>query len=134
LICYDAVDAGRALDAVDRGAEVIVTLSNDSWFSAGGGPWLHLVVSAFRSLETRRAQIRATNTGISAFITPTGDIIAGAGVGEQAAVVADLPLMEEGDTLMLAWGDWFGPTSTAAGTLLIAACLAAARWRPRTAA
>ncbi len=130
LICYDAVDAGRVLDAVDNGAELIVTLSNDSWFSAGGGPWLHLVVSAFRSLETRRAQVRATNTGVSALITPTGDIDVSAGVGEQAVVVADLPLSQESATLMLAWGDWFGSASAAAAAVFVAACLSAFRRRP----
>jgi apolipoprotein N-acyltransferase len=51
LICLDAVDPSLAIEAVRRGAEVIVTLSNDSWFSEGNGPRLHLVVSAFRSLK-----------------------------------------------------------------------------------
>jgi apolipoprotein N-acyltransferase len=63
LICLDAVDPGLALEEARRGAEVIVTLSNDSWFAEGNGPNLHLTVSAFRSLETRRPQLRATNTG-----------------------------------------------------------------------
>ena len=66
LICYDAVDPRSRSTAARAGAELIVTLSNDSWFAAGGGPRLHLVVSAFRSIETRRPQVRATNTGISA--------------------------------------------------------------------
>jgi apolipoprotein N-acyltransferase len=123
LICYDAVDAGRALAAARQGAELIVTLSNDSWFSAGGGPRLHLVVSAFRTLETRLAQVRSTTTGISAFITPAGDIIAGAGVGERAAIVARLPRGRAGDTLMLAWGDWFGPVSCVLAALYFAPLL-----------
>jgi apolipoprotein N-acyltransferase len=120
MICYDAVDPERALLAARQGAEVIVTLSNDSWFAAGGGPRQHLVVSAFRTLETRLAQIRATTTGISAFITPTGEIIAGAGVGERAQIVARLPAGRARSTLMLAWGDWFGRASFALAVLCIA--------------
>src|SRR4029453_18614791 len=72
LICYDAVDPALARAAVRRGAELLVTLSNDSWFP--GGAHLHLAVSTFRSLETRRAQARVTNTGVSALISPTGEL------------------------------------------------------------
>jgi apolipoprotein N-acyltransferase len=121
LICYDAVDPRLALDAVRHGAEVIVTLSNDGWFAAGNGPRLHLVVSAFRSLETRRPQLRATNTGISAVITPAGDLVAVAGVHERATLVAPVRPVGGLTTLMLAWGDWFGPTALVAGLVLLAA-------------
>src|SRR5262249_10534205 len=38
LICYDALEAGHTLAAVRQGAEMIVTLSNDSWFAYGNVP------------------------------------------------------------------------------------------------
>ena len=124
LICYDAVTPRFALEAVRAGAELIVTLSNDAWFASGEGPHLHLVVSAFRSLETRRPQLRATNTGISAVISPSGELLAQAGVHERAALVASVPAGSHSGTLMLAWGDWFGPAALALGLLL----LGARRW------
>jgi len=108
--------------AVRRGAEVIVTLSNDSWFAEGNGPRLHLVVSAFRSLETRRPQLRATNTGISAVITSTGEIVATAGVHERKAVVASVT-PGTASTLMLKWGNWFGPTALASAIVLLGIAL-----------
>jgi len=126
LICYDAVDPGRAIAAVRQGAELIVTLSNDSWFAAGGGPQLHLVVAAFRSLETRRPQVRATNTGISAVITPTGELLDPLGVHQRGTLVASITPERQATTLMLAWGDWFGPTALALGLLLLAATAATA--------
>jgi apolipoprotein N-acyltransferase len=46
LICYDAVSPRLARESVRQGAEVLVRLSNDSWFAAGGGPLLHLAVVA----------------------------------------------------------------------------------------
>jgi apolipoprotein N-acyltransferase len=121
LICYDAVEPGLAREAVRRGAELIVTLSNDSWFASGEGPNLHLTVSVFRSLETRRAQARATNTGISALILPTGEIVARAGVHERTALVGELPLVRGEGSLALALGDWLGPASVAAAALLLLA-------------
>jgi apolipoprotein N-acyltransferase len=123
LICYDAVDPRLALAAVRQGAELIVTLSNDSWFAAGTGPRLHLVVSAFRTLETRRPQLRATNTGISAVIAPSGDLLATAGVYQRTAIVGTVRPETSAWTLMLAWGDWFGPTALAAGVVMLVLAL-----------
>lgn len=91
LICYDAVDPGLARAAVRDGAELLVTLSNDSWFAGADGPRLHLVMSAFRSIETRRAQVRVTNTGISAVIDATGAVSETMGVHERGARVAAVP-------------------------------------------
>jgi apolipoprotein N-acyltransferase len=119
LICYDAVDPRLATGAVRRGADLIVTLSNDSWFAIGNGPRLHLIMSAFRSIETRRPQVRATNTGISAVITPTGDVVATVGVHEREALVAAVPPAPDVRTLAVAWGDWFGPAALAAGAALV---------------
>lgn len=124
LICYDAVDPDLVRAAVRRGADAIVTLSNDSWFAAGAGPRLHLVVSAFRSIETRRPQVRATNTGISAVISPAGDLLATAGVGERAALVARVVPAGGASTPWLAGGDWLGPAALAAAIALLA-------WRRR---
>jgi len=123
LICYDAVDPSLTIAAVRQGAEVIITLSNDSWFASGAGPHLHLVVSAFRSIETRRPQLRATNTGISAIITPTGQLLGTIGVHGRTALVAVVTPVRGVTTLMLAWGDWFGPTALACGAALLALSL-----------
>ena len=121
LICYDAVDPGIAIEAVRQGAELLATLSNDSWFAIGGGPRLHLVVSAFRSLETRRPQVRVTNTGISAVITPTGEWLATLGVHARGTIVKVVAPARGPTTLMVRWGDWFGPT---AGVVALAVLVA----------
>lgn len=120
LVCYDATTPRLAREAARAGAELIVTLSNDSWFAEGGGPRLHLAVSAFRSLETRRAQLRATNTGISAAILPSGELIGRAEVHEQAALLAEVPVAAPAPTLVVAWGDWIGPLSLALSAALLA--------------
>jgi apolipoprotein N-acyltransferase len=128
-ICYDVLDPGLAAAAVRQGAELIVTLSNDSWFAAGPGPRMHLVGAAFRSIETHRPQLRATNTGISAVIDPTGDLLATAGVHERAILLETVIPERRATTLVLAWGDWFGPSALAAGAVLLATALGRRRLR-----
>jgi apolipoprotein N-acyltransferase len=118
-ICYDALFPQYAIAAVRQGAEVVITLSNDSWFTFGNLPRLILMISAFRSIETRRPQVRATNTGISAIITPTGEFLKTIGVDERGSMVAALTPERGATTLMLAWGDWFGPAASVVGVALL---------------
>ncbi len=121
LICYEDIFPGHVAEVVRKGAELIVTISNDSWFGKSAGPKLHLSLAAFRSIETRLPQVRATNSGISAFITPTGEIIREVQTGQRAGVLMTIPPMEPVRTLMVAWGDWFGPTALISGLVLLVA-------------
>jgi apolipoprotein N-acyltransferase len=110
LICLDAVRPQLALDGARLGAQAIVGLSNDAWFSqAPQGARLHLQVAAFRSVETRLPQLRATPNGISAHIDARGEIIAQTAMNEAAVLVADFAIAEPAPSLMRAWGDWLGP-------------------------
>ena len=120
LICYDAVAPAVAARAVREGAELLVTLSNDSWLADGAGARLHFLVSIFRSIETRRPQVRATTTGISAVVTPAGDVVASAGVGERAGLVATVTPVRGAVPLAARWGDWLGPVTVAVAALLLA--------------
>jgi apolipoprotein N-acyltransferase len=118
LICYDAVDPEVARGAVREGADLLLTLSNDSWFAEGAGPRLHLVTSAFRSIETRRPQVRVTNTGISAVIDATGEIRNVLGVHVRGSEVAAVP-PGAGETSFLTLGGALGPLALAAGVALV---------------
>ena len=121
LICYDAVSPSHAIAATRAGAQAFVTLSNDNWFGASEGAHLHFVVAAFRSIETRRAQVRATNSGISAIITPTGALEALAQVGERTALTGPIVAPPTGQTIMVRLGDWVG--AVGAGLAVAAAVL-----------
>lgn len=120
MICLDDVDAGLAIEGARLGAELILTMSNDSWFTEHSvGAHLHLVVAAFRSIETRLPQYRVTNNGVTAVIDPSGEIVAGAGVGERRVVIGELAPRKPARTLMVAWGDWLGPTALVVVVLLL---------------
>nr|WP_316638469.1 apolipoprotein N-acyltransferase [uncultured Roseateles sp.] len=132
LICLDDVDADLAIAGARLGGQVILTMSNDAWFT-GQGAALHQAVAAFRSIETRLPQFRVTTNGFSAVIDASGTIIAGSRSGERMLVLGDLPVRDPPPTLMVAWGDWVG---RAAAVLLMLLAVAAAlrRWWPPPAA
>ncbi|MEJ6001178.1 apolipoprotein N-acyltransferase [Paucibacter soli] len=134
LICLDAVDTALAIEGARLGAQAILTMSNDAWFSAAlpQGAALHQAVAAFRSIETRLPQFRVTSNGFSAIIDAGGSIVAGARLGERVLVLGELPLREPGGhpTLMLAWGDWVGRAALAALAMLAMGAALRRWWRP----
>lgn len=74
LICYEAIFPELARKRVAEGAEVFITVSNDSWFGHTIAPVQHLQLAQMRAIEFRRWMARAAVTGISAFIDPYGRI------------------------------------------------------------
>lgn len=119
LICYDAVDPALAMDAVRQGAELIVTLSNDSWFASGAGPGLHSMIAAFRSIETRRPQVRSTTTGISAVMDVSGTQRASLGVHESGILVEDVPIVRGAQRPSDVPARALGPICAAVGALSV---------------
>lgn len=114
LICLDAVHSQLAIDGARLGAQAIVALSNDSWFSTHPqGARLHLAVATFRSIETRLPQLRVTTNGFSAIIDESGAVVASTEMDQQAVLVGEVPLRSPPATLMLRWGDWLGAACTA---------------------
>lgn len=109
LICLDDVHPQLAIDGARMGAQAILGMSNDSWFTAHPvGADLHLTVAAFRSIETRLPQLRVTANGVSAVIDATGTLRATTGMGERTLLVGEVNVGTPPATLMVKWGDWVG--------------------------
>lgn len=106
LICYEVIypDLARAL--VARGAELLVNVSNDSWFDAGAGPAQHHELARFRAIESRVALVRVTNSGVSSVFDASGQDIARLPVGVATAAAVDVPLVA-GGSFYTRHGDWF---------------------------
>jgi apolipoprotein N-acyltransferase len=81
---------------------------------------MHLVGAAFLSVETRRPQVRATNTGISAVIDATGEIVATAGVDERAVLAEAVRPLAAPPTVVVRLGEWVGPAGLVVAALFLA--------------
>jgi apolipoprotein N-acyltransferase len=75
LICYEGIFPEAAGAYKRSGAELLVNITNDAWFGPTSAPLQHLSMSLFRAVENRVYLCRAANTGISALISPTGEIL-----------------------------------------------------------
>lgn len=87
LICYEIIFPGLVRQRVDQGANILINISNDAWFGNTSAPAQHLHLSVLRAVEQNRYVIRATNTGISAFIDPAGKVYNQSGLFEEAYIL-----------------------------------------------
>jgi apolipoprotein N-acyltransferase len=126
-ICYEDVmpyiSRRFVLDEQGRKrADFLVNISNDGWFGRGSELIQHLALAVFRCVENRVGMVRSVNTGVSAFIKPTGEIYSpvqkdGRLRGEDLAGWSlDRVLTDSRVSLYSRWGDWF----PAVWTVLIA--------------
>lgn len=76
LVCYEAIFPELAREWVRRGSDLLVNITNDAWFGRSSAPYQHLAMTRFRAVENRIWVARAANTGISAFVAPSGRIVA----------------------------------------------------------
>jgi apolipoprotein N-acyltransferase len=106
LVCYEAIYPNLARDLTDAGARFLVNVSNDAWFGTSAGLEQHFAITVFRSVETRRALTRATNTGVTALVGPSGRILARFPPDVRDAWIVDVPL-RDGATLYGRVGDVF---------------------------
>lgn len=77
LICYETVYPRMTREAALKGGNVILDMTNDLSFGRSNGPWIHLAGVLFRTVEHRLPMYRVANTGISAAIKATGEIVQG---------------------------------------------------------
>ena len=103
-ICYEAALSRKIRTALPEAA-FLINASNDAWFGDSLAPHQHLQIAAVRALETGRWMARATNTGVSALITPQGDISVRTPQFEQAVLRGDITPMQ-GRTPFVRWGEW----------------------------
>ena len=95
LICYEAIFPELARERVALGANLLVNVSNDAWFGRTAAPVQHLHLTAMRAIEQGRYVVRATNTGISAIITPRGRIALAGSLFRAEALVGEARLVTD---------------------------------------
>lgn len=72
LICFESSFSELIRQRVDMGANVLVVLSNESWFGDSLGRSQRLAIDTLRAAEYGKYMLRITQDGISAVINPHG--------------------------------------------------------------
>jgi apolipoprotein N-acyltransferase len=118
-ICYEDL-FGHEIAATLHQAQaptLLLNVSNIAWFGHSVALPQHLLASRLRAKETGRPMLRATNTGMTAVITPDGTVQAQLPAHTRGTLVQTVQGYS-GQTPYLRWKDW----GFAVFTLMLAAC------------
>ena len=132
-ICYEDIFPGHIRSLMGGGRdrpipEAMFNLTNDSWYGNSTEPIEHLALASFRSIEHRRSLVRATNTGVSAFVDPVGRIVSSSGIWTRETMVDRIPLMK-GRTVYALLGEWVGWVCAILALVGVGRAILAARGR-----
>lgn len=106
LICFEDIFPELARKFIQKGADILVNITNDGWFGKTNAVYQHAYLSVFRAVENGVPLVRATNTGLSCFIEYTGKMH----VVKPFVEVSDVReiLVPKGNTFYTRYGDVFG--------------------------
>lgn len=112
MICFESHFGQLSREYVRNGADALIEMTNDGYL--GPTPVLrqHLANAIFRAVESNRPVLRVTNVGITAHISPNGDICdsmadCGPKSYTEGTLVMSFPKSDGSQTLYVRYGEWF---------------------------
>jgi apolipoprotein N-acyltransferase len=106
LLCFEDAFPELSRKFVRKGVDLLVNITNDAWYDVSSAPYQHLALSVFRAVENRRYLIRSANTGVSALIAPSGEILMKSPIFERS-ILAGAVWPVKNITPYTRYGDWF---------------------------
>jgi len=104
-ICYEIAYERLVLSDFPA-ANLIINISDDSWFGDSLAAWQQIQIGQFRAIETSRYAIFSTNDGVTAFINPQGQFIKSLPRYQKAILTAKVT-PKIGRTPMMSIGNWW---------------------------
>ncbi len=128
-ICFEDVFPDDVRRFVLAGAQVIVNISNDYWSLTDTEAMQHASNAVFRAVENGVPLARASASGLTCLVSPTGRIVARAPLYEESWLDVDVPVADAPGTLYTRWGDWFPKGMAALLVVILATAWAMRRAR-----
>jgi apolipoprotein N-acyltransferase len=106
LICYEGIFPRIGREYKKRGANLLVNITNDAWFGTTSAPYQHMSMTVFRAVENRTFLLRSANTGISAIVSPTGQIVKKTDLFKRTVLKGSVKFLDR-KTIYTLYGDIF---------------------------
>lgn len=121
-ICYEGLFDWFSRDLANAGAQVLVNVTNDSWYGKWEQPYQHGYMTFARAVELRRPLVRSTNTGLSSVALASGEVMTQSPLHEPWFHLYEVPYMTNPQpTIFMGWGYWLFPGILAMGVFVVAA-------------
>lgn len=105
-ICFESYfpEISRKLSL--KGAESLITITNDGWYDYDTALWQHFSKSVFRAIENRRYMIQVSNKGITGVIDKFGRITQILPTRKEGFAIFNIEPNNK-KTIYTTFGDWF---------------------------
>ena len=90
VICYEIIYFWQLLNKKNFNTNILINLTNDSWFGKFSGPYQHFYFTKLRAAQFNKLTIRVSNNGISGIIDNKGKIIQHIGLNQKKNLVRSL--------------------------------------------
>ena len=118
-VCYEILYPSLSRDQVgSQGANLLATISNDSWYGKAGAQAQHFAGALLRSVETERYLLRAAITGISGIVDQKGRIRAETPPDQRALILGQARAFDM-RTAWVRWGWWIPRAADAAAVAVL---------------
>ncbi len=94
LICYEIIYPGK-IKTRKQFPDLVINISEDAWFGKSIGPYQHFSKAIYRSIEEGVFVARSANKGISAFISPNGNVLKSLNTGESGNIELNFPYFNQ---------------------------------------
>ncbi len=105
-ICFESVFPNHIRKLIQKGADILIIITNDAWFGKTSAPFQHTQIAVFRAIENRIAIARCANTGVSCFIDDVGHVQKSTPIFKDASIINDVPLRNN-ETFYMKYGNIF---------------------------
>ncbi|MFZ1978934.1 MAG: apolipoprotein N-acyltransferase [Bacteroidota bacterium] len=118
IICYESIYPNFVRAFVDRGAEFLVIVTNDSWWGRTSGAYQHAAFASLRAVETRRWVVQAANGGISELVDLCGIVQSKTKLYSRTSVLMQLH-PESVRTFYVNYGDVFAQMCSVTALIVV---------------
>jgi apolipoprotein N-acyltransferase len=95
VICFEVAYANHIYDTINSGAQVITVQTNNATYGNTTQPEQQFAITRFRAIETQRAFLVASTSGVSGLIQNDGSVSDKTKQFESAIVAGEAPLISE---------------------------------------
>ena len=122
MICYENLYPQMSAELVRGGAQILTAITNEGFFAESHAQYQLAAFSRFRSIETRRAVVRAAATGRTWAVDKFGRVIAEVPLWSKQTLSVRVALSDE-QTIFVKYGEFFAKICVGFSLLIILALM-----------
>ena len=105
-ICYEDAFPSLCASLHNKGSDLLLNLTNDSWSKTDSAEYQHFAIAYFRAIELRTSLVRSTNAGFTCVVTPKGNIISSLPLFKEGYLHVTVPIYSHKTTPYALFKDW----------------------------